>query len=66
MLWVYLCQEQLRLSRKGDECKPLPTSANAQPPMADASARNTKSVTQGLTLVHVKTELEQVQDTFMS
>jgi len=51
------------LSRKVDECKPLPMGSLAKaevlPPIA-AAVR----AWQGLTLIHVRAQLEQLQDTF--
>jgi len=48
----------LKLSFEGSECKPLPRGEGGR---GEGGA-----VEQGLTLVHVKAQLEQLQDTFMS
>ena len=42
-----------------DECKPLPCG------LSDATNR-TDETGQGLTFVHIRAQLEQLQDTFMS
>ena len=56
-LGCILCQERLRSSSKVDECKPLPSIR---------TCGTRAAFRQGLTLVHVRAQLEQLQDTFMS
>ena len=56
----------LTLSRKVDECKPLVIGTEYDVDPVTAAQNLSTAIRQGLTLVHVRAQLEQLQDTFMS
>jgi hypothetical protein len=54
----------VKLSSDVSECKPLPTTTCGDTRSTSTTLQSTAH--QGLTLVHVRAQLEQLQDTFMS